>query len=247
MFHLELARALAILGKVDEAVAEADKAVDLAQDTERLRARLARVSVLTTVERFPQALAEARALLKENALPGSVRDIRLQLYFVYSSMRDLPRAEEQLRLILKADPDDATANNDLGYLWADQGKNLAEAERLIRKALELDAHQKKSGVLTGIDDDRENAAYVDSLGWVLFRRGNLQEALRYLEKAVALPDGADDPTVWDHLGDVCSQLHERERALAVWRQALTLHEKDQRRKKDDQYKELKRKLHLLGS
>ena len=53
-------------------------------------------------------------------------------------------------------PDDAGAMNDLGYLWADQDKNLQRARRMIRKA---------------VDAEPDNAAYRDSLGWVLFRLG----------------------------------------------------------------------------
>ena len=112
--------------------------------------------------------------------------------------------EGQLRKVLESSPHDATANNDLGYLMADRNKNLAEAERLIRKALELDKQLR--GATTAKAADEENAAYIDSLGWVLFRRGKLDEARRELERAAKLPDGEDDPVVWDHLGDVCFRL-----------------------------------------
>jgi tetratricopeptide (TPR) repeat protein len=88
---------------------------------------------------------------------------------VYSAAKKSAEATEQLQLILEQDPNDATANNDLGYMWADEGKNLAEAEKLIRKALALDREERTKGKAVGPDADRENAAYADSLGWVLFR------------------------------------------------------------------------------
>src|SRR5260370_27522223 len=117
-------------------------------------------------------------------------------------MGDRGRAEKQLKRILDADPNDASACNDLGYLWADQGKNLAEAEKLIRKALDLDRRQRSEGPNVQLDADRDNAAYVDSPAWVLFRRGQLAEARRELDRAVKLPGGGDDPLIWDHLAAV---------------------------------------------
>ncbi len=146
---------------------------------------------------------------------------------------------------MKADPNDATANNDLGYLLADQGKRLPEAERLIRKALELDSHEKRSAGHAGVPDS-DNAAYIDSLGWVLFRRGQWQSARQCLEKAVTLPDGEDDPTVWDHLGDVCFRMRDTERARNAWQRARALFELEKRRKPDEHYKELQLKLRLLN-
>jgi tetratricopeptide (TPR) repeat protein len=247
LFHHNLSRALAALGKMEEAVAEADKAVELAGDDNRLLVRLNRMTILGRAERYREAVALGEQLLKEFTRPGEVRDVRSTLSNVYSLMRDFTRAEEQLRLILKEDPNDATANNDLGYLWADQGKNLEEAERLIRKALDLDVQQRKTGSPVVVEDEGENAAYLDSLGWVLFRRGQAQAARGWLEKAAALKAGAEDPTVWDHLGDVYFRLEEPARALAAWQKAVGLYETDGRRKADDHYRELRHKLRLLES
>src|SRR5262249_46813913 len=148
--------------------------------------------------------------------------------------------------------------------------NLEEAETLIRKAIELDREQKKSKVSKegeeaenpdedeakknkpkehriGIDDDQDHAAYVDSLGWVLFRRGKFEEAQKELERAVKLTDGGDDPVIWDHLGDVYLRLGKKPQAKAAFDRSLKMWEVDKRRKQDDQYKELVQKRKLLGS
>jgi tetratricopeptide (TPR) repeat protein len=247
VFHLNLALALARLHKADEALAEAKQAVDAAAPLQRLGALLNRVHILTEVARYPQALEEIQALSKEFTQPGEVRAIRMSQYGVYSEMRDYPKAEEQLQLILKADPDDVTANNDLGYLWADQNQNLVEAERMIRKALDLDAHQRKGLVGISADADEETAAYVDSMGWVLFRRGQAQAARDWLEKAAALYAGQGDPTVWDHLGDVYARLKETAKARAAWQKSVTLYEAEKWRKPDKHYKEVKQKLQVLDS
>ena len=86
---------------------------------------------------------------------------------------------------------------------------------------------------------------MDSLGWVLFRRGKFDEARKELERAAALPGGDDDPVVWDHLGDVYFRLDQPGRARAAWHKAITLYEVEKRRTMDYRYKEIKHKLKLL--
>ena len=75
---------------------------------------------------------------------------------VYVNLGDFSKGEAELETLLQRNPDEAGVNNDLGYLYADQGKNLEKAEAMIRKALR---------------EEPKNAAYLDSLGWVLFKRG----------------------------------------------------------------------------
>jgi tetratricopeptide (TPR) repeat protein len=242
LIYENLARSFLVLGKLEEALTAANKAVEIANEDNRLWTRLLRLRVWSQAARYPQALAEGEALLKQFSQPGETREIRFAIYQVYSDMHDLAKAEEQLQIVLKADPNDATANNDLGYLWADQAKNLEEAERLIRKALELDEQQRKSEGTPGLADEGDNAAFVDSLGWVLFRRGRLEEARKQLERACSLTGGKDDPTVWDHLGDVCARMQDGQAAQAAWLKAQTLYELDRRRKRDEHYQGLRRKL-----
>jgi tetratricopeptide (TPR) repeat protein len=245
LFFVDLAHAQMSLGHTKEALAAADDAVKHAPDRDRLFCRRVRVDVLTQSERFDDAVAECQALLKEYNQAGEVRDIRVTLSTVYSAARQHSKAEEQLQLILRDDPNDAGANNDLGYLWADRDKNLDEAERMIRKAIELDRQARSSGAAIGLDADRDNAAYVDSLGWVLFRKGELAGARRELEKAAALAGGTDDPVVWDHLGDVRFRQGDKDQAGALWKKAVGLYDTGARRKTDERYKEIQEKLRRL--
>src|SRR5206468_823794 len=92
------------------------------------------------------------------------------------------------------------------YLYAEQGKNLEKAEAMIRKALK---------------EEPDNSAYLDSLGWVLFKRGKVKEALDPLEKAVTHPSGAD-ATIHEHLGDVYFRLQQTAKAKAAWEKAEAL-------------------------
>src|SRR5205823_2920468 len=93
MFHLNASRALALLDRDADALAEADKAVDCANDESRLITRLNRVRMLQHAEKYDKAVAECEALLKEANQPGAVRDIRYTLANVYSLRRDHARAE----------------------------------------------------------------------------------------------------------------------------------------------------------
>ena len=259
LFYDHLLRALAQLAKYDEALTESEKAVGIADDDTRLHFKLYHARLLSMADKHDKAAAECLALLKQTEKTDEIREVRYTLSNIYSSAKQHPKAEEQLRLILEANPKDESACNDLGYIMADRGKNLQEAETLIRKAIAADREQKrlkpkgedgeeesKDVAPVGVDDDQDHAAYVDSLGWVLFRRGKLEEAKKELERAIKLTDGGDDPVIWDHLGDVRLRLGKKDEAKAAFRKALELYEVDRRRKKDDQYKELQQKVRLLA-
>ncbi len=240
LFHADLAKAYTRLGQYDLALRAAESAVASAGDNERLGLQLLRVRILTQAGRLPQAETDCLGMLKKNEMPpGDALEIRYVLSHVYNTWKKLPQCEEQLGLILKSDPSNPTANNDLGYLWADQGKNLEQAEEMIRRALELYREQRKR--VGGAGELKDNAAYVDSLAWVLYRRGKIEEARRELERASSLPDG-DDPVIWEHLGDVYQQMQMPGPARSAWEKAVQLYEQEHRRTLDDHYRELLRKL-----
>ncbi|MBI1917244.1 MAG: tetratricopeptide repeat protein [Planctomycetes bacterium] len=247
--YSQMAFAQMALGRTKEALEAIGKAVDSSStDKRRVAFRCDRAHLLALAQRFDEAVAECKALLKEQGErkeKAAIKEVRFRLSAVYSLASKQDKSEEQLQKILAEEPDDAHANNDLGYLWADRNQHLEEAERLIRKALELDQQQRNSNDALGVDSDRDNAAYVDSLGWVLFRRGKLKEARRQLEKATALPDGVEDPVVWDHLGDVYFRLEDDRRAADAWRKALKLYEDGIRPKADGRQKDIEQKLKQL--
>ena len=105
--------------------------------------------------------------------------------------------------LLEKAPEFAPALNYLGYMWAEQGENRAEALALVERAVALDPN---------------NGAYLDSLGWAHFQLGQLAEARRHLERAADLVP--DDPTVSEHLGDVYRALGDKDRARTTYRRAL---------------------------
>jgi len=94
------------------------------------------------------------------------------------------KAEEDLKKSLELYPDQPHVLNYLGYSWIDQGLNLDEGMRMIKRAVEQRA---------------DDGYIVDSLGWAYYRLGNMEEAVKQLERAVELKP--EDPTINDHLGD----------------------------------------------
>lgn len=245
VFHLEMADALAALGQTAEALKSVEDAVAEAGEPNRLLARRSRALLLAQAGKKEQAIAEGQAMLREYTKQDEVRDIHHTLSGVYSTLKEYARSEGHLRIILRADPEDATACNDLGYILAEQGKDLDEAEKLIRRAIRLDRRQRSKGSSVGLDSDQDNAAYVDSLGWVLFRQGRFDEARHELQRAVALSGGQDDPVLWDHLGDVYYRLNQPAKAKDAWQKAIHLFDAGRRRHEVGRYRTLQEKVKLV--
>ena len=163
--------------------------------------------------RFDEAISRMEKVIADFPDPQVrkiVRRAQYSLSNIHVLKGDIRKGEEILEEIYKDDPEDPSVNNDLGYLYADQGKNLDQAESMIRKALAAEP---------------DNGAYLDSLGWVLFKRDKFEEALPYLEKAVKNSPGAGDETLWEHLADVQERLKQPAQALENWKKSLDFAEK----------------------
>jgi tetratricopeptide (TPR) repeat protein len=175
------------------------------------------------IKTFEQVLAKLEA---DEDLKAEIKDrekdrTRYILSALYLDAGDVDSATKQLQILVKKNPDNATYKNDLGYIWADHDKNLDEAEKLIREALELDRKEKEKLKAKGeIDEVRENAAYLDSMGWVLFKKKKYKEALEYLKKAVEDEEEGQHLEIWDHLGDCYMALGMVQEAIAAWEKGL---------------------------
>lgn len=116
---------------------------------------------------------------------------------------DLAAMEADLRAIIAAEPDNATALNALGYTLANRTARFEEAYAMIAKALALQPGEP---------------AILDSMGWVLYRMNRNEEAISYLTRAYA---AFPDPEVAAHLGEVLWITGDTDNALLVWRGGLT--------------------------
>jgi tetratricopeptide (TPR) repeat protein len=143
---------------------------------------------------------------------------RYALSGVYVDLNQIDKAAEQLKALLKREPDNSTYNNDLGYIWADHDMNLDESERLIRKAIEEDRKERRKAS-PDLKQEKDNPAYLDSLGWVLFKQKKYKEAKKYLEEAVQAEQGKH-LEIYDHLGEVHKALGEKAAAVKAWKAGL---------------------------
>jgi tetratricopeptide (TPR) repeat protein len=171
-----------------------------------------------TIETVLERLKDDKTLKKEQKSRYVERN-RYFLSSVYIDLKEVDKAADQLKALLELKPNDPTYNNDLGYIWADHDKNLDEAEKLIRKALEEDKKQRKMDPDFKPEDDKDNAAYLDSLGWVLYKQKKYKEAKAELEKAVKDKEG-QHIEIFDHLGDACKALGDKAAALSAWKKGV---------------------------
>lgn len=164
----------------------------------------------------------------EGLLPAVENDSDRLVRALYGLARAHERAgrfNEAVRILerlLSLDPNHDEALNYLGYMLAEKGLRLAEAEKFIQRALE---------------HEPENGAYLDSMGWVYFQMGAFRRGDEYLQKAIAVEEqllkqieGPDDPrmrgvhenltVIHDHAGDVAAALNEADRARSHWQKAI---------------------------
>lgn len=154
-------------------------------------------------------LEPAEKLLTEGltAFPNSTR-LLFSRAMLNNERRRLPAAERDLRQILKMDSDNIAALNSLGYILADRTQRFDEAQALLEKALRLKP---------------DDAAIIDSMGWLHFRTGKYPSALNYLRQAYeAAPSGE----IGAHLGEVLWVVGDQDEARRIWREAQQLEPQD---------------------
>jgi Flp pilus assembly protein TadD len=149
----------------------------------------------------------------------------------YEQQGDLDKSLAQMRRVVEVNPENAAALNFMGYTLAQRGRELAEAERLVQRALTLRP---------------DTGAFLDSLGWVYFQRGEYQRAVEALERASQLEP--DEPVILEHLGDAYQKASRSPEAVATWRRALEVLVLDPEAADPPQQRsQLERKLKLLST
>lgn len=155
------------------------------------------------VTTFEEALREAEL--------SSSEIVNARFYFDYAATAEqagfYDKAADLFKKSIAIDPASAAeAYNYLGFMWADHNMHLDEAEDMIRRALDLDPN---------------NGAYLDSQGWLYYRKGKFDQALETLLRALQnLPK--PDATVLEHTGDTCAKLNRAAQALEYWQKAALL-------------------------
>ncbi|HVC49032.1 MAG TPA: tetratricopeptide repeat protein [Burkholderiales bacterium] len=199
--QIRVAGILSDQGKNHEALATLTRLVPKTLD-DKIDIGLAKAEVLRRMKKNRQAYDLLGELLKKSPdnpdllYAHALSADRIGLAGVF---------ESNLRLLIKLRPNDGQAYNALGYTLANHNERLVEAGRLLNRAQVL---------LPG------DPFVLDSLGWLQYRLGHLDDALVYLEKAyMAYPD----PEIGAHLGEVLWKQGNETEARKIWHKALLLH------------------------
>ncbi len=188
------------LKKNDEALSYLEEAVEL--NPKRPEPYLLSGLTYFQMEQYEQA----KARLEEGILHApSNAELHFNLGTAYDKLDQFDHVVREMEETLKLNPEHADALNYLGYSYADRGINVEEAVSLTQRAVALKPH---------------NGYYVDSLGWALYKNGQIDEALEMMQKAVTLV--SDDPVIYEHLGEIFLLQEQHEKAREAWIQSIQL-------------------------
>lgn len=203
--QIEIAGALARQGRADEAMARLSRVVRRTPDS--TEARFALANIAASEEDHQEAIRQLTKII--DALGDNPQTDAWRYYVARGdALLKVDRwsdAEADLKVAVDIAPEEPTALNYLGYVWAERGVNLDAAFALIEKAVE---------------GDETSGAIIDSLGWAYYQTGAYEESVEHLETAAALEPA--DPTITEHLGDVYWRLGRRIEARYQWERALEL-------------------------
>ncbi len=225
-----------ILGRVDQAIVEVEAFRDGAEKTERidLLLNLARlygmdkqmdksVGLLESAlkheprnDRLYHSLALAHMALSQydQAISTIQQAIKLDdqkdAYFfelgaLYERKGNYQRAIEAMERVIALNPNHSNAHNFIGYLYAVQGTDLDTALKHLEKALSIQPR---------------NGYFLDSLGWIYYKKGDYESALKKIKKAMVYV--SPDPVLYDHLGDVLFSMKKFSDAYVAWKTSLAL-------------------------
>jgi len=162
-------------------------------------------------EDYETALENARRFEVLAQDQGTTNLLNGFFYYQYGALYERTGQHEEaenqfFKAIKTGDPETvAAAQNYIAYMWAERGEKLDLSLTLIEQALA---------------GEPNNAAFLDTLGWIYYMQGRYEEALEQLKTANGLME--DDPTIWEHLGDAYQKLGNPDAAQENWKKALDL-------------------------
>lgn len=216
-----IGRATALEGMEELGEAEETLRAAIAQWPGEIDAHRALGDLLRRTRAFEAA---AKAYDGAVALVGTPENRHWPLFYqrgiALERSKQWPLAEADFNTALELEPDQPLVLNYLGYSWVEMGVNLSEAQRMIERAVE---------------QRPEDGYIVDSLGWVLYRLGDFEGAVKHLGRAVELRPV--DPVINDHYGDALWMVGRHVEARFQWRRALSFEPEE-----EDVIERIRRKL-----
>ena len=188
--------------RFDKAVAQLKTLI--AEKPDRIDAALTLADLMRGKERFADAVSAYDIAVSRLKKP----DERFwPIYFgrgiSLERIKQWPKAEADMKKALELSPDQPYVLNYLGYSWIDQGINLDEGMKMLKRATELRP---------------DDGAVTDSVGWAYYRLGQFNDAVEWLERASE--QKGDDATVVEHLGDAYWHVGRKREARFEWERAL---------------------------
>lgn len=195
--RIRLSLILAKQGQIDKALGNI-RSIQKAKGSNRLILIQAEGEILTEEKRYQEAMDVFNKAIEEQSHP----DLLYSRAMLAEKMDRLDILEADLKAVLAEDENNATALNALGYTLADRTDRYEEAYEYIKRAYELSP---------------SDFYILDSMGWILYRMGKLDEAIDYLQQALDL---RNDPEIAAHLGEVFWVMGNKQAAKEVWETAL---------------------------
>lgn len=197
------------LKQYDQAIAKAEELLkDEGADSELYGLA---ASAYADAQRYDDAIAALQKGYKK--FPAKVRLLFMAGVY-HEKSGDIKACIEVMKEVIRKDAANSSAYNYLGYIYAERGENLEEAEHLIQKAIELKP---------------DDGFYLDSLGWVYFQKGNHKLALDYLDRALKIEP--KEGVIMEHVADVKKAMGDNPGAVDFYKKALAtdLEPKDKER------------------
>ena len=198
---LLVAQQLVGVGKGDDAVAQVKSLLKNAPEDREVYLILAQMQ--TRLRDFKDAEDDLAKAEKLSTKPEEKDYVAFVAGSVYEREKKYDQAEEKFKHVLTVKPGDAAVLNYLGYMLADRGLRLEEALGYVKKAVE---------------QEPQNGAYLDSLGWAYFKLGNYDQAEENLVKASQKM--SNDGTIQDHLAELYFKTGRVKLAASHWERAL---------------------------
>ncbi len=132
----------------------------------------------------------------------------LSLGILYSFTNEIEKSDLSYIKALSLDPDNPLANNNYAYSLSERGKNLPQALSMSEHSLKFDSL---------------NSSYLDTYGWILYKMGKYENALKFMNKAVEYSE--ESAEVHEHLGDVLIMLNKKTEAIQAWKKSMEIDEK----------------------
>lgn len=188
------------LSRLDEAVGLVETALTKKKDHPQLYAMYA--SLLDEKGDYRKAVVSL-----EDALKRFPDNAQLRFYYgtVHDRLGDKDKVIAEMKKVIEIDPNHVQGLNYLAFTWAEEGRHLDEAEKLARRASELDP---------------QDGYVLDTLGWILFKRGSVPEAIRFLEAAHRVQPSVG--VIAEHLGDAYLSGSMVDKAMSMYQKALRL-------------------------